>query len=89
MQARLKGAGMHWRRENVNPMLALRTAVCNDRWVEAWGALRVHQHRQRVQRRQDRAQGRLIQGWAQVIILLVCIKPIPKAVLATLFIGHK
>jgi hypothetical protein len=36
MQARLKGAGMHWARPSVDPMLALRAAVCNDRWDEAW-----------------------------------------------------
>ena len=30
VEARLKGAGMHWERTNVNPMLALRNAVCND-----------------------------------------------------------
>ncbi|GCE03512.1 hypothetical protein [Dictyobacter aurantiacus] len=36
VQARLKGAGMHWQRSHVNPMLALRLAVCNDRWQEMW-----------------------------------------------------
>jgi len=36
VEARLKGAGMHWTRTSVNPMLALRNAVCNDRWNEAW-----------------------------------------------------
>src|SRR5262249_54067733 len=36
VEARLKGAGMHWSRESVNPLLALRNAVCNDRWAEAW-----------------------------------------------------
>ena len=36
VEARLKGSGMHWERENVNPMLALRNAVCNDRWREMW-----------------------------------------------------
>ncbi len=36
MQARLKGAGMRWEPTHVNPMLALRTAICNDRWDEAW-----------------------------------------------------
>jgi hypothetical protein len=36
VEARLKGAGMHWERTNVNPMLALRNAVCNDRWDETW-----------------------------------------------------
>lgn len=36
VQARLKGPGMHWKRKQVNPMLALRLAVCNDRWSEMW-----------------------------------------------------
>ena len=34
VQERLKGPGMHWERRNVNPLLALRTGVCNDRWDE-------------------------------------------------------
>jgi hypothetical protein len=36
VEARLKGAGMHWGRPNVNPLLVLRNAVCNGRWDEAW-----------------------------------------------------
>jgi hypothetical protein len=36
VEARLKGAGMHWSRASVNGLLALRNAVCNDRWDEAW-----------------------------------------------------
>lgn len=36
VEARLKGAGMHWERGHVNPMLALRCIACNDRWGEAW-----------------------------------------------------
>lgn len=50
VEARLKGAGMPWQRHNVNPMLALRNIVCNDRWQESWPTLatglRQHQHRQ-------------------------------------------
>lgn len=36
VEARLKGSGMHWADEQVNPMLALRNVVCSDRWDEAW-----------------------------------------------------
>jgi len=36
VEARLKGAGMHWARDNVNGMLALRNVACSDRWEEAW-----------------------------------------------------
>jgi hypothetical protein len=42
VEARLKGAGMHWSRASVNPLLALRNAVCNDRWAEAWQQSVVH-----------------------------------------------
>lgn len=36
VEARLKGSGMHWERQNVDPMLALRNIVCSDRWSEEW-----------------------------------------------------
>ena len=36
VEARLKGAGMHWAREHVDGMVALRDAACSDRWEEAW-----------------------------------------------------
>ena len=36
VEGRLKGSGMHWAREHVNPMVALRTVVCGDRWEEVW-----------------------------------------------------
>lgn len=36
VQARLKGAGRRWAEASVNPMVALRGAVCSDRWREAW-----------------------------------------------------
>ena len=40
VEARLKGAGMRWCRANVNPMLALRNAVCShERWDETWSVL--------------------------------------------------
>jgi hypothetical protein len=42
VEARLKGAGMHWSRASVNPLLALRNAVCNDRWAEAWQQSEAH-----------------------------------------------
>lgn len=35
VEARMKGAGMHWAPAHVNPLLALRNAVANDRWDEA------------------------------------------------------
>jgi hypothetical protein len=59
MQARLKGAGMHWAPGHVNPMLALRTAACNDRWDEAQQQLRTYRHEQRHLRRHHLALQRV------------------------------
>ena len=39
VEDRLKGAGMPWAAANVNPLLALRNAVCNDRWEECGGVI--------------------------------------------------
>ena len=39
VEARVKGAGMHWARPNVDPMLALRTLLANGRWEQEWPAL--------------------------------------------------
>jgi hypothetical protein len=58
VEARLKGSGMHWARAHVNPPVALRTALCSNRWAEAWNQITAHQRRQRHQRRRDRQQAR-------------------------------
>ncbi len=59
VEARLKGAGMHWARPHVDPLLALRNIACSDRWDEAWSPITSqlrHQARiarlQRFQKRQ-------------------------------------
>jgi len=51
VEMRLKGAGMHWSRLSVNPLLALRNAVCNDRWAEAWQQSAAHIRRAGITRR--------------------------------------
>jgi hypothetical protein len=67
VEARLKGAGMHWQREHVNALLLLRNAVCNDRWSQTWHErlqqqrqIRQHARVQRTQRRLERATCRLL-----------------------------
>lgn len=45
VEARLKGAGMHWTVANANALLALRGVLCSQRWNERWadiGAQRRH-----------------------------------------------
>jgi hypothetical protein len=63
VEARLKGAGMHWAPRQVDPMLALRNVVCNDRWEEAWpqivAALRQREAARRAERQQKRRQARV------------------------------
>jgi hypothetical protein len=53
VEARLKGAGMHWQRENVDPMLALRNLVCSDRWSEDWPLIAAHLRQQMAGRRNE------------------------------------
>jgi hypothetical protein len=52
VEARLKGAGMHWAPHNINPVLALRACQCSGRWSERWPEVsqRLHQ-RHRAQQR--------------------------------------
>ena len=59
VEARLKGAGMRWGRQNVNPMLVLRNAVCNREWKQTWEASVAHRQALRTQRRQAKSQQRL------------------------------
>lgn len=59
MQRRMKQAGMRWAEENLNPMLALRTALCNQTWSACWQetAARMHQKKHdRAVRRQSLAK---------------------------------
>jgi hypothetical protein len=63
VEARLKGAGMHWAPEHVNPLVALRAVACSDRWGETWPQIhrrlraeRQEQRRERRRRRADRAR---------------------------------
>jgi len=68
VEARLKGAGMHWARPHVDPMLALRNIACSDRWEEAWPLitqrLRQHARAQQVRRQQARRAKPLSAGAA-------------------------
>lgn len=58
VEARLKGSGMHWAREHVDPMLALRNVVCSDRWPEAWPAIAAELRRQARARLRRKRQAR-------------------------------
>jgi hypothetical protein len=63
VEARLKGAGMHWAEEQLNPMLALRNLSCNERWEGEWplwekawqSQIQQRKTEQATKRRQNRA----------------------------------
>jgi hypothetical protein len=69
VEARLKGAGMHWGRQQVNPMLVLRNAVCNQRWQETWHASTTQRQHERVRRRQEHRQQRLTAACGKMLLL--------------------
>lgn len=58
VEARLKGSGMHWERVHVNPLLALRTIVCSDRWDTAWPQIAAELRAQAARRRGERQAAR-------------------------------
>jgi len=58
VEARLKGAGMHWARGHVNPMVALRTVAYGDRWAEAWPRITAQQRHQARTASADRRTAR-------------------------------
>jgi hypothetical protein len=47
VEARLKGAGMHWSVDNANALLALRGALCSQRWDRSWEPIVHHRRQQR------------------------------------------
>jgi hypothetical protein len=53
VQARLKGAGMHWAAEHLNPMLALRNILCSGRWKQDWPQIETRLRQQTQQRRRQ------------------------------------
>lgn len=67
VEARLKGAGMHWARHEVNPMVALRNIACSDRWEEAWPQI----NQQLREQRQERSAERRAKREARVITMPV------------------
>jgi hypothetical protein len=77
VQARLKGAGMHWQPIHVNPMLALRTAVCSERWEEAWHDATQEQRTQREHKRRLLANTRFQSLLSSFLLLLLRLTPPP------------
>ena len=68
VEARLKGAGMHWVRAHVNPMVALRNVLCSDRWEEEWLPLATRVREQSLHERQQRQRVRWTQRRAETTV---------------------
>lgn len=58
VQRRLKQAGMRWAPQHVDPLLALRDLICNERWREGWDDIVTFQLQQQRQKRCQRALAR-------------------------------
>lgn len=54
VQRRLKGAGMRWAAHHVDPLLALRDLLCNDRWAAGWRDIVAQQQQQRRRKQLQR-----------------------------------
>lgn len=65
VEERLKGSGKHWVEQNVNPMLALRNAWCNERWEEKWLLIEREMRREAAARRQERRASRQVEAAPQ------------------------
>jgi len=68
VEARLKGAGMRWERQNVNPLLVLRNAVCNRRWTQTWTTAGAHRRALRTHLRQAESQQRLSSAFWTLVL---------------------
>lgn len=78
MQARLKGAGMHWKPTNVHPMLAIRGVICNHRWEETWQQQQRWRRDARHVRRQQRSEqkrARLLHHLKEQILRVMILLP--------------
>lgn len=71
--ARCKGAGQHWEPAHLNPLLALRTTLCNDRWDATWPTIAAH--------RRATAQAACLQRQRRhrVTRLVSCLRQLPAA----------
>src|SRR5579862_4066586 len=75
VQARLKGAGMHWHPSHINPMLALCSAICSLRWQEAWQEVLHHEQVKQLADRRAQATTRCQAMLASTLLLLLRFRP--------------
>jgi hypothetical protein len=76
VHSRMKQAGMRWADPHIDPMLALRNLVCNNRWADGWQQIvdfhwQQHHHQLREKARRQRPSA--------PPITLACVKVAPVA----------
>lgn len=69
VEARLKGSGMHWAEQHVDPMLALRNIICSNRWKEEWTKIEAGIRKQRFKKTES-AQPKVITGNEALLLIL-------------------
>ena len=74
---RFKRAGQHWAPAHLNPLLVLRTTICNERWVESWPLIWAQQQAATVVARQAAQQQRCLAPSAEAPSVP---SPVPEAV---------
>jgi hypothetical protein len=67
VEARMKGAGMHWARQHVDPMVALRDVLCSARWEHDWPQIATRVCADHLKARQQRQRTRWLQRRALAI----------------------
>lgn len=56
VQSRLKQAGMRWAEAKVDPMLALRNLICNDRWSQGWQQIVTYRRQQQLEKHRHKCR---------------------------------
>jgi hypothetical protein len=65
VEARLKGSGMRWSREHLNPVLALRGRLCSGQWEQIWPGIRRAWLAETIQRQEEGRRRRRLQRAAE------------------------
>lgn len=65
VESRMKGSGMRWSEEHVDPMVALRNAACSHRWRQVWKQIRQQWMHQTQAQRASKSAKRLLERHPQ------------------------
>jgi hypothetical protein len=69
VEARLKGSGMHWADQHVNPMLAMRNIICSNRWKEEWSKIEAGIRKQKF-KKPEPVKPKVISGDEAFLLIL-------------------